>query len=47
MYIIIIFELDETYFRAKRKRGKRGRGALGKTPVFGIKKRDGRTCRGC
>jgi len=30
------FELDESYFGAKRVRGKRGRGAAGKTPVFGI-----------
>ena len=36
-----IFELAESYFGAKRIKGKRGRGALGKTPVFGIKKRDG------
>ena len=35
------FELDESYFGAKRVRGKRGRGAAGKTPVFGILKRDG------
>jgi transposase len=34
-------ELDESYFGAKRVRGKRGRGAAGKTPVFGIKKRSG------
>ena len=34
-------ELDESYFGASRVRGKRGRGAAGKTPVFGIKKRDG------
>lgn len=34
-------ELDESYFGAKRIRGKRGRGAAGKTPVFGMKKRDG------
>jgi transposase len=27
-------ELDESYFGAKRVRGKRGRGAAGKTPVF-------------
>jgi transposase len=33
-------ELDESYFGAKRVRGKRGRGAAGKTPVFGILKRD-------
>ncbi len=34
------FELDESYFGAQRVRGKRGRGAAGKTPVFGILKRD-------
>lgn len=34
-------ELDESYFGARRIRGKRGRGAAGKTPVFGILKRDG------
>jgi transposase len=34
------FELDESYFGAKRVRGKRGRGAAGKTPVFGLLKRD-------
>ena len=34
-------ELDESYFGAKRIRGKRGRGAAGKTPVFGVLKRDG------
>lgn len=32
-------ELDESYFGAKRVRGKRGRGAGGKTIVFGILKR--------
>ena len=36
------FEVDESYFGAKRVRGKRGRGAAGKTPVFGLLKRDGR-----
>ena len=35
-------ELDESYFGARRVRGKRGRGARGKTIVFGIYKRDGR-----
>lgn len=35
------FELDESYFGAKRIRGKRGRGAAGKTPVFGLLKRNG------
>lgn len=34
-------EIDESYFGARRVRGKRGRGAAGKTPVFGIKKRNG------
>ena len=33
-------ELDESYFGGTRK-GKRGRGAAGKIPVFGILKRDG------
>ena len=36
------FELDESYFGAKRVRGKKGRGAAGKTPVFGLLKRDER-----
>ena len=35
-------EVDESYFGAKRVRGKRGRGAAGKVPVFGILKRDGK-----
>jgi len=35
------FECDESYFGAKRVRGKRGRGAAGKTPVFGLLKRGG------
>jgi transposase len=35
-------ELDESYFGARRVRGKRGRGAAGKTIVFGIYKRNGR-----
>lgn len=35
------FELDESYFGAKRVRGKRGRGAAGKTPVFGLLNRNG------
>ena len=34
-------ELDESYFGGKRK-GKRGRGASGKVPVFGILERAGR-----
>ena len=37
-----VFECDESYFGAKRVRGKRGRGAAGKTPVFGLLKRDGK-----
>ena len=36
-----IFEADESYFGATRVRGKRGRGAYGKIPVFGLLKRDG------
>lgn len=35
------FEVDESYFGGKRK-GKRGRGAAGKVPVFGILKRGGK-----
>ena len=34
-------EIDESYFGGERK-GKRGRGAVGKVPVFGILKRGGR-----
>ena len=34
-------ELDESYFGARRVKGKRGRGANGKIPVFGILKRNG------
>jgi transposase len=30
-----VVEVDESYFGAQRVRGKRGRGALGKTIVFG------------
>ena len=36
------FELDESYFGARRVRGKKGRGAAGKTPVFGLLKRNGK-----
>ena len=32
-------EIDESYFGARRVRGKRGRGAMGKVPVFGVLKR--------
>ena len=35
-------EVDESYFGAKRVKGKRGRGAYGKTPVFGILQRGGK-----
>jgi transposase len=34
-------EVDESYFGVRRK-GKRGRGAAGKTPVFGLLQRGGR-----
>ena len=34
-------EVDESYFGAKRIKGKRGRGAYSKTPVFGILQRSG------
>jgi hypothetical protein len=33
-------EVDESYFGARRVRGKRGRGASGKTIVFGLLKRE-------
>jgi len=36
------FECDESYFGAKRVLWKRGSGAAGKTPVFGLIKRDGK-----
>ena len=35
------FEVDESYFGGHRK-GKRGRGAAGKVPVFGLLKRSGK-----
>ena len=35
-------EVDESYFGSRRVRGKRGRGAGGKTPVFGIFQRKGK-----
>jgi len=35
-------EVDESYFGARRVRGKRGRGAKGKVPVVGLLKRDGK-----
>ena len=35
-------EVDESYFGAKRIRGKRGRGARGKIPVIGVLKRGGK-----
>ena len=35
-------EVDESYFGAKRIEGKHGRGAAGKTPVFGILQRQGK-----
>ena len=35
-------EVDESYFGARRVKGKRGRGAFGKTIVFGIFKRYGK-----
>ena len=33
-------EVDESYFGAHRVRGKRGRGAYGKTIVFGLLRRN-------
>ena len=35
-------EVDESYFGARRVRGKRGRGAYGKAIVFGVLKREGK-----
>ena len=35
-------EIDESYFKAKRVRGKRGAEAANKTSVFGMLKRDGK-----
>jgi len=35
-------EVDESYFGARRVRGKRGRGARGKIPVIGLLKRQGK-----
>ena len=37
-------EVDESYFGARRVKGVRGRGAKGKTIVFGLFKREGRVC---
>jgi len=37
-----VFEADESYFGARRVRGRRGRGAAGKTPVFGLLRRNGK-----
>jgi len=37
-----VVELDESYFGPRRVRGKRGRGAGGKTIVFGIFRRNGK-----
>jgi len=35
-------EVDESYFGARRIKGRRGRGAYGKTIVFGLLKREGK-----
>ena len=35
-------EVDESYFGPRRVRGKKGRGAFKKTPVFGLLKRNGK-----
>ena len=35
-------EVDESYFEARRIKGKRCHGAYGKTPVFGILQRGGK-----
>ncbi len=36
-----VVEVDESLFGARRVKGKRGRGAYGKTTVFGIFERNG------
>ena len=36
-----VVEVDESFFGARRVKGKRGRGAYGKTAVFGIFERKG------
>ncbi|MCJ7813267.1 IS1595 family transposase [bacterium] len=41
-----IIEIDESYFDARRIKGKRGRGASGKIPVFGILQRGGKVYTG-
>jgi len=35
-------EVDESFFGPRRVKGKRGRGAYGKTIVFGVFKRNGK-----
>ncbi len=37
-----IVEVDESFFGPRRVKGKRGRGAYGKTVVFGVFERDGK-----
>ena len=39
---MVEFELDESYFGARRVCDKSGRGAAGETPVFGLLKRNGK-----
>ena len=39
------YELDESYFGARRVRGKPSRGAAGKTPVFGLPQARGQGVR--
>ena len=39
-------EIDESYFGPRRVRGRRGRGAGGKTPVIGLHKRGGKVFTG-
>jgi transposase len=39
-------EIDESYFGPRRVRGRRGRGAGGKTPVIGLLKRGGKVFTG-
>ena len=39
--LVGVVEVDESFFGARRVKGRRGRGADGKTVVFGIFERQG------
>lgn len=38
------FKLDESFFGARKGKDKQGRGAAGKTPVFGLLKKRKKAC---